>query len=175
MEISDLVGIGRLGRLESDGFYHVQFSQPYKSVLNQLQDCFLIFSSNRVFYVTVAETKVFGKHAYLRFKEDGIAEEVTKYANVVIALPEEDLSDSEEEKGLSSLYGYKVRFQNTDIGSISHAIVNPMQAVFSIELNDGRELLVPNVEHYISRIDKKSKKVFLQNIEQLLEICISTS
>lgn len=176
MEISDLVGIGRLGRLESDGFYHIQFSQPYKSVLNRLQDCFLIFSSHRVFYVTVVETRTFGKQAYVRFKEDGIAEETAKHANVMLALPAEDLSEGEnEDDDLSGLYGYKVLFDGQEIGTISHAIVNPMQAVFSIELTDGRELLVPHVSHFVSLIDKRKKTVFLQNIEDLLELCTSTS
>lgn len=175
MEISELVGIGRLGRLEPDGFYHVQFSQPYKSILNQLQDCFLIFSSHRVFYVTVFETKTFGKQAYLRFREDGIDEEAKKHSNVVIALPAEDLADAEDEDDVSLLFGFQASFAGEEIGVVSRALVSPMQAVLIIELNDGRELLVPNVEKYVSKIDRHSKTVRLQNIEQLLELCTSTS
>ncbi len=175
MEVSDLVGIGRLGRLEPDGFYHVQFSQPYKTILNQLQECFLIFSSHRVFFVTVVETKTVNKRDYLRFKEDGIAEECRTTAKVIVALAEEDLEEFEDEDDVKSLFGFKIHFQDAIIGTIADAMINPLQSVLIIALEDGRELLVPNVEHYVYSIDRQNKIVFMQNIELLLEVCISKS
>jgi ribosomal 30S subunit maturation factor RimM len=175
MEISDLVGIGRLGRLEPDGFYHVQFSQPYKSILTRLQECFLIFSSNRVFYVTVVESKTVGQRTYLRFKEDGIAEEVKRHANVIVALPEDELAEEDGDEDLTSLYGYDIRYRDEVIGSLAYALLNPMQAVLVINLSDGRELLVPNVPKFVSQVDQGAKSIVLQNIEELLELCTSTS
>jgi len=175
MEISDLVGIGRLGRLEPDGFYHVQFSQSYKSVLTRLQECFLIFSSNRVFYVTVVETKTVGQRSYLRFKEDGINEECKKTAKVIVALAEDDLQNVVTEEDDRNLTGFKVHFQDSILGEVSDVMLNPMQSVLIITLNDGRELLVPNVSHYVDNIDRQLKMIFLQNLELLLEVCTSTS
>ncbi len=175
MEISDLIGIGRLGKQEPDGFYHVQFSQSYKTILNQLQTCFLIFSSHRVFYVTVVETKTFGQRSYLRFKEDGIAEECKKHAKVIIALAEEDLPDLKEGNEVLSLIDFKVQYLDTVIGEIMDVMLNSMQAVFIITLNDGRELLVPNVEQYVYLTDKQNGIVFMQNLDALLEICTSKS
>jgi len=175
MEFSDLVGIGRLGRLEPDGFYHVQSSQSNKSLLNRIQECFLIFSSNRVFFVTVAETKTVGQRIYLRFREDGIAEESKKHANVTIALAEEDLRGFDDNSEAVSVTGYRVHFEDKVIGMVADVMINPMQSVLIIDLEDGRELLVPNVTHYVQAIDNTHKTVFLQNIELLLEVCTSTS
>lgn len=175
MEISDLIGIGRLGRLEPDGFYHVQFSQSYKSILNQLQTCFLIFSSHRVFYVTVVETKTVGQRNYLRFKEDGIAEECKKHAKVIVALAEEDLPDLKEENEVLSVIGFKVQYNDVVIGEISDVMLNTMQALFIITLNDGRELLVPNVEQYVYLTDKQNSIVHMHNLDALLKICTSKS
>lgn len=174
MEISDLVRIGRLGRLEPDGFYHVQFSQPYKSILNQLQECFLIFSSHRVFFVTVVETKTVNKRDYLRFKEDGIAEECMTTAKVIVALAEEDLPELEEDE-VKSLFGFKVQYESALIGEVADAMINPMQSVLIIALDDGRELLVPNVEHYVDMIDRQNRIVFMHNLELLLDVCTSKS
>lgn len=175
MEISDLVGIGRLGRLEPDGFYHIQFSQSYKTILSQLHECFLIFSSHRVFFVTVVETKTVNQREYLRFKEEGIAEECKKTARVIVALAEEDIAEFEDDDEVKSLFGYQVYFQDDVIGTISDAMINPMQSVFIITLNDDRELLVPNVEHYIDSIDRQSGSIYMQNLELLLEVCTSKS
>ncbi|MFO7660054.1 MAG: hypothetical protein R6V77_04000 [Candidatus Cloacimonadaceae bacterium] len=175
MDISDLVEIGRLGRLEPDGFYNVQISQSNKSIFDRIQQCYLIFSSHRVFFVTVVKTKTFGKRTYLSFKEDGIAEEMTRHANVVVALAKEDLTDTDDESEVSSLFGYKVSFDGVEIGHLSGAMVSSMQSVFVIELLDGRELMVPNVEMYVVHINRRQKTVILQNIEQLLELCTSTS
>jgi ribosomal 30S subunit maturation factor RimM len=175
MEVSDLVAIGKLGRLEPDGFYCVQFSQPYKSILNQLQECFLIFNSHRVFFVTVVETKTSGSRMYLRFLEDGIAEECKKTAQVIVALAPEDVTEQENEDEATSLVGFSVRYNDEEIGTISDAMLNPMQSVFVIALNDRSELLVPNVNQYVQAIDRKKKIVICQNLELLLEVCKSTS
>jgi ribosomal 30S subunit maturation factor RimM len=175
MEISDLVGIGRLGRLEPDGFYHVQFSQPYKNFIDQLQECFLIFSSHRVFYVTVIETKTVSKRDYLRFKEEGIAEECKKTSKVIVALAEEDLEICEDDDEVKSLIEFKVHYLDAMIGEVADAMINPMQSVLIIALDDDRELLVPNVEHYVYTIDRQNRIIFMQNLELLLEICTSKS
>jgi len=175
MDISDLVEIGRLGKLEPDGFHNALISHPYKSIFDRVKQCFMIFSSHRVFFVTVVKTKSFGKRTFLSFKEDGIAEEMTRHANVVIALAREDLDAAADDADISSLFGYSVSYMDEVIGILSGAMVSSMQAVFVIELNDGRELMVPNVEEYVVQIDKQQKTVTLQNIEQLLELCTSTS
>lgn len=175
MEISDLVEIGRLGRLEPDGFYNVQISQLNKSIFDRIQQCYLIFSSHRVFFVTVVKTKTVGKRTYLSFKEDGIAEEMTRHAKVVVALAPEDLTDKKDGTDVSSLFGYIVSFKGEDIGLLSGAMVSSMQAVFVVELNNGKELLVPNVDEYVVQIDRHQKTVIMQNIEQLLELCTSMS
>jgi ribosomal 30S subunit maturation factor RimM len=66
-----------------------------------------------------------------------------------------------------------VFYQDSKIGKLTDAMINRMQSVFIIELEDGRELLVPNVSQYVSAIDKQSQIVYLQNLEELLEVCTS--
>lgn len=175
MEISDLVRIGRLGRLEPDGFYHVQFSQPYKAILNRIHECFLIFSSNRVFFVTVVETKTVCQRHYLRFKEDGIAEECNTVPKVFVAMSEDDLEGFTDDDDVTSLFGFKVHYQDSIIGEVTDAMINPMQSVLVVTLEEARELLVPNVEHYIFSIDRQSRIIYMQNLELLIELCTSKS
>jgi ribosomal 30S subunit maturation factor RimM len=175
MKISDLVAIGRLGRQEPDGFHSVQFSQSYSNLFDQLSECFLIFNSHRVFFVTVADRKTTGKRLYYSFLEDGIAEECAKSSKILVALAPEDVAEQEKDDPVKGLFGYKVLYKNIEIGSVSDAMVNPMQSVLVIELNDGRELLVPNVETYVRSIDKKNRIIQMLNLDELLELCTSIS
>lgn len=175
MKITELVVIGKLGRLEPDGFYSVQLSQSFKPAFNRLKDIFLIFSSHRVFFVTVEKTKSSGPRLYFRFREDGIAEERAKTAKVEIALAQEDIKDVTTESPIRSLIGFNAEYEGAVIGTISDAMINPLQSVFVIDLTDGTELLVPNVNQYVKSINTERQTVFLQNLELLLELCKSTS
>jgi ribosomal 30S subunit maturation factor RimM len=175
MKITELVVIGKLGRLEPDGFYSVQLSQSYKSAFNRLKEIFLIFSSHRVFFVTVEQTKSSGPRQYFRFREDGIAEERAKFAKVELAIAQEDLQEFITESPVKSLIGFNAEYKGAVIGSVSDAMINPLQSVLVIERQDGSELLVPNVDQYVKSISHKHAKVTLQNLELLLELCKSTS
>jgi ribosomal 30S subunit maturation factor RimM len=174
MNYPELIEIGRLGRLEPDGFYHVQFSQSDRKVVNQLTECYLIFDSNRVFFVTVEDKRNVGNRLYLKFLEDGICAEHRKPGQTIIALAKDDLDEIIEDD-VTDLFGYNVFFNDVLIGKVEDAIVNPLQAVLIIELIDGRELMVPSVECYISTVNNPEKIVYMQNLEILLEVCTSTS
>lgn len=175
MELSELVEIGRLGKLDSDNLFCAQIKHSFESVLNQLQKCFLIFNSHRVFFVTVSEIVKKGRRLYLRFEDDGIDDEVMINPNPIIAIDREDLPVSEESDRLGQYFGYRVSFQDSIIGELSGAIENSMQSVLIIGLLDGRELMVPYVDQYVRDIDNRHKTIELINIEQLLEICTSMS
>jgi ribosomal 30S subunit maturation factor RimM len=175
MEISDLVVIGRLGRLEPDGFFSIQLSQSHQSVLAAIKDCYLIFTSNRVFFVTVEETKTVGRRNFIRFKEDGVGEEADKHPNAEIALPSQDLAEVNVTDDTNSLDGYKAIFGSEIIGEIDGLMLNSMQSVLIISLIQGGELLVPNVDNFVQVINSKNQSVILQNIEGLLDVCTSTS
>jgi len=171
MEISDLVPIGKLDKAEADGFFCIRFHRLYQSVATRLTECFLIFDSDRVFFVSVVESKIKGKRTYLRFREDGIAEECNKHAKIIVALAPEDLADLQMPEQTENLIGYSVWFKNEEIGILEASLKGTMQSVFSVKLHDGRELLVPNVSYYVSLIDNEAKQIILKNAEQLLEIC----
>lgn len=174
MNTPALVEIGRLGKLEADGFYHIQFEQADRDILNQLTECYLIFDSNRVFFVTVEDKKSVGNRIYLKFLEDGIDAEYRKPGQTAIALEEDDLDDFTEDD-VSDLFGYEVSFEGDIIGKVEAAIINPLQAVLIIRLQDGRELMVPSVSQFVASVDSQKKIVWMQNLEQLLEICTSAS
>ncbi len=168
MKFSELVGIAKLGKLEADGFFHILYKQSYKAVLLQLKECFLVFSRDRVFFVTVRKRKTAGNRLYFSFLEDGIAEEYKKSKQVTVALPQDDFESPAET--LSVYDGFTVYSGEEKMGKVISIMENYLQNILVVELNDGRELLVPDVPHYVQSVDKESRIIRLQNIEQLLEL-----
>jgi ribosomal 30S subunit maturation factor RimM len=174
MERSELIGIGKLGFPEPGGYYHVQCNQADRDLLNQIQECFLIFDSNRVFFVTVEDRKTVANRFYLKFAEDGIKEESRRAKDIVVAVGNDQSELFSAADETEYLFGYDVYYQDDLFGKVEDAILSPMQAVLVIRLNDDRELLVPRVSYYVSGIDRKSKAVYTQNLESLLAVCTST-
>ena len=172
MNYPELIEIGRLGKREPDGYYHIHYSQSNRNILKQITECYLIFNSNRVFFVTVKDKQYKSKSIFLKFLEDGIDEEYSKPGQSVLALDQEELDTliSSDERGY---IGYLVFYNGENIGVIDSILVNPLQSVISIGLNDDRELLVPDVSYYVETIDHQNNVIILQNLEQLLEICTS--
>ncbi len=100
MKYPFLIGIGKLGRQNSDGFHPVMIKPEFITVFSELEELYLIFNSDRVFYVTISERKIKDKKTWIKLKEDGIAEEQYLHKDVVIAIDAQDT----ESKGTSLDY-----------------------------------------------------------------------
>jgi len=167
MDIQDLIGIGRLGGRDADGFHHVMIKPHFKSVFSDLTDCFLIFNSDRVFYVTICEKKTVDKKTLIRFAEDGIAEERKLHKEVTLAIeaPEADTEAAE----MDILLGYQAQCDGIVVGEIVDYFFNSAQFILIIESAAGDEILIPFVEHYIQSVVHAMKIVILQNAQPLIE------
>lgn len=168
MEIQDLLGIGRLGGRDADGFHHVMIKPHFKTAFSELTDCFLIFNSDRVFYVTICEKKTVDKKTWIRFIEDGIAEERKLHKEVILAIeaPESEIED----ESMNMLLGYKAQFNDSVLGEVVDYFFNSAQYVLVIETASGDEVLVPYVDHYIQSVVHAMKIVILQNAQSLIEL-----
>ncbi|MGC9362595.1 MAG: ribosome maturation factor RimM [Candidatus Syntrophosphaera sp.] len=167
MKVSDLVGIGRLGGRDSEGFYQVLVKPRYRSVFAETDDVFLIFNSDRVFYVTISERDT-DRKPRVKFAEDGIAEERVKHREVIIAIePSPEAPDGSGE--MEQLIGYTVVFQEREVGKVKDFFHNNAQYVLVVESPAGEEILIPMVEHFVSGVIPDPGVIVLDNAESLLE------
>ncbi|HOZ01709.1 MAG TPA: hypothetical protein PLG20_07810, partial [Candidatus Syntrophosphaera sp.] len=67
MDLSDLIGIGKLGGPDEAGFYQVLVKPRFRELLARTDDVFLIFDSDRVFYVTISERDFSDRKLRVRF------------------------------------------------------------------------------------------------------------
>jgi len=172
MEVSDLVGIGRLGGMDAQGYFQVLIKPRYRPAFEDAQSVFLIFKSDRVFYVTISERKVSDKKVMVRFVEDGVDIERRLHREVLIALEPDSL---EEDEGLERLLGYEVLFEDRSLGTVKDYFHNNAQYVLVIEMASGRELLVPHVDHYMQAEIPDPGVLVLINAQPLIDSLDSES
>lgn len=167
MNFPGLIGVGRLGGLDAEGFHHVMIKPDYRSVFNQCADVYLIFNSDRVFYVSIIDRKQSDKKLWVKFAEDGIAAEQKLHKEVILAIADDEMA---EEDDLDDLLGYKVLFNGEDLGEVDDYFFNGAQHVLQVVDPKGAELLIPFVDHYVKAVEDKSKTIVLQNAEELIAL-----
>ncbi|HQF67360.1 MAG TPA: hypothetical protein PLC91_00310 [Candidatus Cloacimonadota bacterium] len=165
MNVSDLIGIGRLGGQDADGFFQVLIKARYREVFSATNDVYLIFNSDRVFFVTICERNVSDRKMRVRFAEDGVAEERKLHREVIIAIPPED---QEEDDAPADVFGFSVVFQDKEIGVVEDYFHNNAQYVLVIKCG-AQELLIPWVDYYVSDIIPDPGVIVLSNAESFLE------
>lgn len=159
-----LIGIGRLGGVDSEGWHHVMIKPEYRSGFDHIADLYLIFEENRVFYVTISDRKQSEKKTWVRFAEDGIAEERKLHREVFLAIEDEETPDDEYE-----LIGLDVVHQGCLLGCVVDTFYNGAQDVLVISTGLDTEILVPLVDYYMPVPPAESQGVvFLENMEDLL-------
>ena len=164
MKLSDLLGIGRLGGPDGEGFFQVLIKPRYRDRFAETDDVFLIFNSDRVFYVTISEREVSDRKLRVKFAEDGVAEERKLHREAIIAIPAPEESAEEPEE----LLGYTVTFEGKEVGRVADYFHNNAQYVLVVEMAGGGELLIPLVDHFVAEIIPDPGVICLANAESLL-------
>lgn len=167
MDSSDLIGIGRLGGLDDEGFFQFLLKAQYRDEFERAEEVYLIFNSDRVFFVSISDRDISDRKLRLKFAEDGIAEERKLHREVILALqPEEDEASDEPDR----LLGYTAIFQGREIGKVTDYFHNKAQYVLVLTAAGGREILIPLVERYVSEIIPDPGVIVLENAEGLLSV-----
>jgi ribosomal 30S subunit maturation factor RimM len=166
MNISDLIGIGRLGGSDSNGFFQVLVKPRYRELLTGLKEVFLIFNSDRVFFVTICDRDLNDRKFKVRFAEDGVFEERRRHKEVILAVP--TMTENNEDDP-EYILGFSVIYQEREIGKISDYFHNNAQYVLVIEQPDQQELMVPMVPHFIADILPSAKAILMINLDELIE------
>ncbi|MDD4309675.1 MAG: hypothetical protein PHO32_04800 [Candidatus Cloacimonetes bacterium] len=173
MNYPTLTRIGKLGGLDSEGYHHVMIKPDYRNMFSGLEDVYLIFNSDRVFYVTIVKKKQSERKTWVKFLEDGIAEEQPKHKDVILAIAQDAEVTTAAE--LDALLGYQVVFGEESIGTIEDYFYNGAQYVLQICDRNGKELLIPYVDHYIQSVLSGLQSVTLQNASELIALYQSES
>ncbi|HPB18914.1 MAG TPA: hypothetical protein PLL35_03585 [Candidatus Cloacimonas sp.] len=161
-----LTGIGKLGRQNADGFHPVMIKPEYRTIFSELEELYLIFSSDRVFFVTISERMRQGNKTWIKLMEDGVSEEQYLHRDTVIAI--EETEQDRETPSLNYIIGYQVLFAGEELGIVEDFFFNGAQDVLQIVNSKGTEYLVPFVDYYIDAVIDNPGCVILQNALELI-------
>ncbi|HOH60368.1 MAG TPA: hypothetical protein PLI73_05590 [Candidatus Cloacimonadota bacterium] len=164
MTAPHLIGIGRLGGQDENGWHHVMIKPGYRDSFDHIDDLYLIFEQDRVFYVTISDRKERDKKTWVKFAEDGIAAERKLHREVIIAIDESSEEDEEEE----SLLGRDVVYDGLLLGCVVDVFYNGAQDVLVIATDLEEDLLVPRVDYFLLPQSRDSDVINLQNMDELL-------
>jgi ribosomal 30S subunit maturation factor RimM len=166
MKYPGLVGIGRLGGRDAEGFHHAMIKPEYRSVFTGLKEIYLIFNSDRVFYVTISDRKESDRKTWIKLLEDGISEEQKKSREVLIAMSAADFGEDEDR--LDHLLGFSVINADTHLGKVEDYFFNGAQQVLQVLSETGTEYLIPFVDYYIAEVLEREQSIKLQNADDLI-------
>ncbi len=166
MNYPGLVSIGRLGGKDSLGFHHVMIKPEYRSVFSGLDEIYLIFNSDRVFYVTICERKLSDRKTWIKLREDGIEAERKRHREAIIAISSSGVEDEDDE--LDGILGFQVLFGERILGVVEDYFYNGAQQVLSVTGETRVEYLIPWVDYYIATVNTELRRVTLQNAEELI-------
>ncbi|HPR16884.1 MAG TPA: hypothetical protein PLD62_01425 [Candidatus Cloacimonadota bacterium] len=164
MQISDLVAIGKLGNsLNKKGYIPFFEFDDFRHFL--LEDVFLLFTDNRVRYVSITDIDNKGN---LRFDDEEITREAAQDGDVQVMIAKADWGNKMQEIGLPVLVGKAVYLKKEYLGKVIDAFFNGAQQVMVILDQNEKEFMVPFVDHFI--VKTESEKIFLKNIEGLIDL-----
>ncbi len=171
MQLSDLLPIGRLGKVfNNTGYISFRPSELFRPALFSCKKFYLIFNSDRVFYVTLDKIKLHQNKFYLRFVEDGILEELESFKRPRLMIEKELYYQTEGDEEYHRVTDYKVFFKGEEIGTVEEIWEDGFQDRLIVILNDGKEVIIPDVEQYVVRKDHKEKSIYLVDVEELLKL-----
>ena len=168
MQISDLIPIGKLGNsIDKNGFISFKKNRNFQPFYLDLKDLFLVFTDHRVRYVTIDKV-IGGNKLKIRFEETEVTKEAAEHGKVQVMLSDEDMEEVLAKHDSESDIGKYVIFQNQNIGFVVDILITPAHNILIVVLSDETEIMIPDVEFYISKKDKQN--IFVKNIEGLLEL-----
>ena len=167
MKITDLYQVATLGnKIDEDGFVKLVFNHNIDLFFEKFKDIFLIFKDHRVRYVTIDEVKY--DHGYkIRLLESELFEDIISDGKVKVCLEKKDISDLPP---ALVFIDFDVYDDDEYLGKITEIMEAKFNEIFVILFEDGKEITVPNIEHFIKKIDFDQNRIFIRNYKELLEV-----
>ena len=169
MKITDLIPIGNLSAvLKSDRFV---IFKPNKNFINgflDIKDVFVVFTDNRVRYITIEQVLHKENKILLKFIEDEVFDEIAETFGVKLMLDSENASKYDSD--LFNYRGMDVVFEDKKIGKVEDFFSNSQYMIFTVVCKNSEEILIPNVDAFVSKIDYDKKVIYTHSIDLLKNI-----
>ena len=149
MLVSDLVAIGKLGKLiDEDGYIPFKPGKNFHPDL--LGNIFLVFRNNSVRYVTVEEVK---KNYRIKIDDSETAQTAVEEGNVKVMLPKGEVDTFVKTLDIDDHVGKIIIFKSEVIGKVVEILNNSVYDLLVCELENKQELMIPLLDKFIIKIN----------------------
>ena len=174
MEISDLIGIGklRIRRNEEDIRFYVELTDEYQNLLPKLNKIFLIYKDHRVRYGKIHILQMLSEQkAEVDIVDDvDLRYELLKEKYVNLYLDEAEINELDDQNIYFDPLGMKVIWQEREVATIKDFFYNGAHDVYEIEMSDHRLVLIPDVESFVIETNIEERFIRVVNLDQFLDI-----
>jgi 16S rRNA processing protein RimM len=175
MKQDELFQLGKIVRtFGTKGEVMLQIDTELLARIKNLESVYLKINENLVpFFIELIQPKAKGQ-AMVKFLDVDSAEDASLLAGCDIFIPPAMLP---KQKGTQvnsiEIEGYTViDATRGETGTVKTVLELPQQSLLSIDYN-GKEILVPIVDEIIKKIDRKTKTIFIEAPEGLIELYIN--
>jgi len=191
MQISDLIPIGQVQtRKSSDGQQKVmllKLQKEFQHLLTKIDDVFLLFTDHRVRYTKIIFTQngqTRSKDIEVSFDDEDVIEEILgsgqrsadsekRTANsgrVQVCLDGDALSQIEDDDMYFDPVGMSVICDDEVVATIKGFFFNGAHDVYEILLADGREILFPDVDEWVTETNIPERYIKVRDLDQFINL-----
>jgi ribosomal 30S subunit maturation factor RimM len=164
MKFEELVSVGKLGKsLDKNGYFTYKLISDLPQRLETVKEVFLIFKDNRVRFVDVEFSA-----DKIRLCDDSIRAAAATSGGVEIALSQDDIDTLRINSGQIPVSHMVIIHKQEKIGDLIEIFDNNAHEILVVKLNNGKEIMIPNVEYFVAGTEKN--RIIVRNIEDLLEL-----
>jgi 16S rRNA processing protein RimM len=120
--------------------------------------------------VVVASRRVHKSFDLLTFEGYHNVNEVEKFKEAIVKVPEDQLGDLEEgEYYFHEIIGCKVLLQENmeEIGTVKEVLTPGANDVWVVKANKGKDILIPYIDSVVKKVDVKEKTIIIEPLEGL--------
>jgi len=169
MKIPDLISIGSLSAvLNSSGLVSFKPNRNFIDEFLDIVDVFVVFTDDRVRYLTIEQVLHNKNKILLKFIEEEVFGEIAESTGVKLMLDPETASKYDYD-----FFNYeemKVVFEDKTVGRVVESFDNSQYMIFNVVDENGKEILIPNVEAYVAKIDFENRVIYTNSIDLLKDI-----
>lgn len=168
---NEYISIGKILNFHGiQGEAKVGYSKNQADFLNSLKRAF-IFVDNEYKLFNIKYVKFNNKFAIIKFEGINSINDILEYKNCLIYVPQEDFEESldEDEYLVDDLVGLDVYSNDKKVGVVVGVSSNGANNLLSVRGLSKKVSLVPFVEAIVPEVDLKNKKVYINEIQGLIE------
>lgn len=144
---------------------------PYTDDISRFEDIKYVYFNNDEEKIDILNVKYNKNTLILKLKGIDSIELAEKILDTILYIDSDNLRELEEDEYMiSDLVGLEVYSSDNDyIGVISNVLQYTANDIYVVNTKDNKEILIPCVKEFISKISLSDKKVVINVIEGLID------